>query len=128
MMTRLVDYLKSRGITALMTSLSSSRTVHAEEDVGIASLIDTWILTQLIEVAGERNRGISVLKSRGMAHSHQIREFTLGSEGLKLIPAYRGPEGFLSGSARTAAQEHEPAAARAAPARGLATEARRNGR
>ena len=127
MMTRLVDYLKSRGITALMTSLSSSRTVHAEEDVGISSLIDTWILTQLIEVAGERNRGISVLKSRGMAHSHQIREFTLGSEGLKLIPAYRGPEGFLSGSARTAAQEHEPGAARRAPERGLSREARRNG-
>ena len=119
MMTRLVDYLKAHGITALMTSLSSSRTVHAEEDVGISSLIDTWILTQLIEVAGERNRGLSVLKSRGMAHSHQIREFTLGSNGLNLIPAYRGPQGFLSGSARTAAQEHEPSAGPAA---------RRNGR
>jgi circadian clock protein KaiC len=107
MMTRLVDYLKSRNITAMMTSLSDTRSVHAEEDVGISSLIDTWIVVQLIEVAGERNRGISVLKSRGMPHSHQIREFTLGPKGLTLIPAFRGPEGFLSGSAREAEQTVE---------------------
>jgi circadian clock protein KaiC len=103
-----VDYLKSRGITALMTSLSiSGRTVHSEADAGISSLIDTWILVQLFEVAGERNRGISVLKSRGMAHSNQIREFTLGPGGLTLVPPYRGPQGFLSGSAREAHEEAE---------------------
>ena len=107
MMTRLVDYLKARGITALMTSLSSSRTVHADEDVGISSLIDTWIVVQLIEVAGERNRGISVLKSRGMPHSNQVREFTMGAQGLRLIPAFRGPQGFLSGSAREIQQASE---------------------
>jgi circadian clock protein KaiC len=105
MMTRLVDYLKSRGITAMMTSLSVGRSVHADEDVGISSLIDTWIVVQLIEVAGERNRGISVLKSRGMPHSNQIREFTLGDKGLTLIPVYRNDGGFLSGSAREAAQQ-----------------------
>jgi circadian clock protein KaiC len=105
MMTRLVDYLKSHGITALMTSLSSGRTVHSDEDVGISSLIDSWIMVQLYEVAGERNRGISVLKSRGMSHSHQIREFKMGSDGLKLIPPYRGPQGFLSGSARETQQQ-----------------------
>jgi circadian clock protein KaiC len=55
-------------------------------------------------VAGERNRGISALKSRGMPHSNQVREFTLGSKGLTLIPAFRGPQGFLSGSAREAVQ------------------------
>ena len=105
MMTRLVDYLKSRGITALMTSLSSSPSSgEAGDHIGISSLIDSWILVQLVEVAGERNRGISVLKSRGMAHSNQIREFRMGSEGLQLIPAYRGPQGFLSGSAREAEQ------------------------
>jgi circadian clock protein KaiC len=102
MMTRLVDYLKSNGITALLTSLSSSRTDNPEEDLGVSSLIDTWIVVQLIEAAGERNRAISVLKSRGMVHSNQIREFVLGADGLKLIPAYRGPGGFLSGSARKA--------------------------
>jgi circadian clock protein KaiC len=107
MMTRLVDHLKSRGITALMTSLSAAPGAHVDEDVGISSLIDTWIVVQLFEVAGERNRGLSVLKSRGMSHSHQIREFTLGPGGLQLIPAYRGPSGFLSGSARTDAQRHE---------------------
>jgi circadian clock protein KaiC len=104
MMTRLVDYLKSRGITALMTSLTAGSSVHSGEDIGISSLIDTWVVVQLIEVAGERNRGISVLKSRGMAHSNQIREFTLGAKGLTLIPAFRGPQGFLSGSAREAEQ------------------------
>jgi circadian clock protein KaiC len=114
MMTRLVDYLKGRGITALMTSLSSTRTVHAEEDVGISSLIDTWIVVQLIEVAGERNRGLSVLKSRGMPHSNKIREFTLGGRGLELIPAFRGAQGFLSGSAREAEQHPETGTQRSA--------------
>jgi circadian clock protein KaiC len=104
MMIRLVDHLKSGGITALMTSLST-RAAKAEEEVGgVSSLIDSWIAVELIEVAGERNRGISVLKSRGMPHSNQIREFVLGPDGLKLIPVYRGPGGFLSGSARIAQQ------------------------
>jgi circadian clock protein KaiC len=107
MMTRLVDYLKSRNVTAMMTSLSAGRSVHAEEDVGISSLIDTWVVVQMIEVAGERNRGISVLKSRGMPHSNQVREFTMGPKGLVLIPAFRGPQGFLSGSAREAEQQVE---------------------
>jgi circadian clock protein KaiC len=104
MMTRLVDYLKSRGITAMMTSLTTPTELTGEQHVGISSLIDTWIVVQQVEVAGERNRGISVLKSRGMAHSNKVREFTMGPSGLKLIPAYRGGEGFLSGSAREAAQ------------------------
>lgn len=115
MMTRMVDQLKSRGITALMTSLSSARP-SADEEVGISSLIDTWITVQLIEVAGERNRGISVLKSRGMAHSNQIREFLLGPDGLRLIAPYHGPRGFLSGSARVAQQAEDAAAAGAAKA------------
>jgi circadian clock protein KaiC len=104
MMTRLADHLKSHGVTALLTSLSSSRTENPEEELGVSSLIDTWIVVQLIQVAGERNRAISVLKSRGMVHSNQIREFVLGPEGLKLIAPYRGPDGFLSGSARQAQQ------------------------
>lgn len=111
MMTRLVDYLKSHGITALMTSLSAARTVHSDDDVGISSLIDTWIVVQLIEVAGERNRSLSVLKSRGMAHSQQIREFKLGPDGFTLIAPYRGPGGFLSGSAREAQQRVDEKAA-----------------
>jgi circadian clock protein KaiC len=107
MMTRLVDHLKAKRVTALMTSLSNADELESERHVGISSLIDTWITVQLFEVSGERNRGISVLKSRGMSHSHKVREFTLGSDGLRLVAAYRGPQGFLSGSARVAAQEHD---------------------
>src|SRR3954469_3880854 len=91
-------------MTALLSSLSSSRTQNPEDDLGVSSLIDTWIAVQLVEMPGERNRAISVLKSRGMAHSNQIREFLIGADGLKLIPVYRGPGGFLSGSARQAQQ------------------------
>jgi len=109
MMTRLVDHLKSRGITALMTSLDSTNASKSEEQVGVSSLIDTWIVAELVEVAGERNRAISVLKSRGMPHSNQIREFLLGPRGLELVPVYRGPGGFLSGSARRAQQTADDA-------------------
>jgi circadian clock protein KaiC len=109
MMTRMVDHLKARGITALMTSLSNMRTVHHDEDVGISSLIDTWIVMQMFEVAGERNRGLSVLKSRGMPHSNKIREFVLGPKGLELIDEYRGPEGFVTGSAREEQQASQQA-------------------
>ena len=109
MMTRLVDHLKSRGITALMTSLDSTNASKSEEEVGVSSLIDTWIVAELVEVAGERNRAISVLKSRGMPHSNQIREFLLGPRGLELVPVYRGPGGFLSGSARRAQQTADDA-------------------
>jgi circadian clock protein KaiC len=118
MMTRLVDYLKSRGITAVMTSLSSGPAASkTAEHVGISSLIDTWIVVQLFEVAGERNRGISVLKSRGMSHSNKIREFTMGKDGLRLIDAYRGSGGYLSGSEREAAQAHDLGERRIEPER-----------
>jgi circadian clock protein KaiC len=76
-------------------------------EVGISSLIDTWMLVRDIEISGERNRGLYVLKSRGMNHSNQIREFVLSSKGIKLIDVYLGPSGMLTGSARVALEEQE---------------------
>jgi circadian clock protein KaiC len=113
MMTRLVDHLKTKGITALLTSTHGPGTVadgpSAESDAGISSLIDTWIVLQTFEVAGERNRAISVYKSRGTAHSNQIREFVITNHGLSLISTYRNDDGFVIGSAREAQQRHDAA-------------------
>jgi circadian clock protein KaiC len=109
MMTRLVDHLKTARITALMTSVDGThgRYRRSEGEAGISSLIDTWILLDSFEVAGERNRAISVLKSRGTAHSNQIREFVLGERGLTLIKSYRDASGFVTGSAREVQQRHD---------------------
>ena len=92
-LTRLVDFLKSQGTTLLMTSLSSSGETRGHSAEGITSLVDTWLLVRDIELGGERNRGLYVLKSRGMAHSNQIREFVLGERGIELLDVYLGPEG-----------------------------------
>ncbi|MDB6085016.1 MAG: circadian clock protein KaiC [Gammaproteobacteria bacterium] len=100
MAMRLVDYLKGRGITALMTTLTAGGGHLEHTDVNISSLIDTWLLLRDLESAGERNRGLYILKSRGMAHSNQIREFRLADDGIELLDVYLGPEGVLTGSAR----------------------------
>jgi circadian clock protein KaiC len=112
MMTRLVDHLKTKGVTALLTSSHGVDAVEghtSESDAGISSLIDTWIVLQTFEVAGERNRAISVRKSRGTAHSNQIREFVISHRGLSLINTYRDAAGFVTGSAREAQQRHDAA-------------------
>jgi circadian clock protein KaiC len=74
-LTRIMDYLKANHITCLCTSLTSAGVVLEQTEVGISSLADTWLLLRDIELGGERNRGMYILKSRGMAHSNQIREF-----------------------------------------------------
>lgn len=102
MLLRLVDYMKMRGITAFFASLSNSAEKEEITDMAISSLIDTWLLLRDIEIGGERNRGLYILKSRGMSHSNQIREFKLTDNGLDLIDVYVGPEGVLTGSARLA--------------------------
>jgi circadian clock protein KaiC len=76
-------------------------------DMGISSVMDTWILVRDIEIGGERNRGIYVLKSRGMAHSNQIREFVITPQGLNLLEVYTGSAGVLTGSARLAQEAKE---------------------
>ena len=109
MVMRLVDFLKSKRITALFTSLLHGKAVE-ESKVSISSLIDTWLFLRDIELGGERNRGLYVLKSRGMAHSNQIREFRLTDHGIELTDVYVGPEGILTGSMRLAQEAREQAA------------------
>jgi len=113
MLLRLVDLLKARQITAMLVHLTAGGNAWEKTDVGISSLIDTWILLRDIELAGERNRGIYVLKSRGMKHSNQIREFLITPEGIRLEEVYVGPEGVLTGSMRAAQEDREKAAAQA---------------
>jgi circadian clock protein KaiC len=84
MLLRLIDFLKGRQVTALFTHLISGTSVREATDVGISSLIDTWLLLRHIETDTERTRGLQVLKSRGMPHSNQIREFQLTSKGIEL--------------------------------------------
>jgi circadian clock protein KaiC len=110
-LTRLVDYLKLRGVTALLTSLTHGRTDLEQTDVAISSIVDTWLLLVTLESSGERNRGLYVLKSRGMGHSNQIREFLLTDHGVELVDVYAGPSGVLTGSARLIQEAQERAAA-----------------
>ena len=98
MLTRLIDFLKDRQITSLSTSLSLMG--HVEADIGVSSLMDTWIDLRSRENNGERNRTIDIIKSRGMDHSNQLREFLITSNGIELKDVYLGPEGMLTGSAR----------------------------
>lgn len=102
MLVRLVDLLKSSGITAVFANLTSAQTAAESTDMGISSIMDTWLLLRDIESGGERNRGLYVLKSRGMPHSNQIREYLITSRGIDLLDVYTGPEGVLTGSARMA--------------------------
>jgi circadian clock protein KaiC len=100
MLLRLVDFLKMNNITAFFASLNNAGDNQEMTDVSISSLIDTWLLLRDIEIGGERNRGLYILKSRGMAHSNQIREFILTNHGIELLNVYVGSEGVLTGSAR----------------------------
>jgi circadian clock protein KaiC len=111
MVMRLIDFLKSQQITALFTSLTHGGGAIEQTQAGISSLIDTWLLTRDIELGGERNRGMYILKSRGMAHSNQLREFVLTDHGIELTDVYVGPEGVLTGSLRAAQEAREQAVA-----------------
>jgi len=107
MLMRQIYYLKAAGITAVMTSLNEGGSELERTEMNISSLVDTWLLTVTLAGSGERNRGLYVLKSRGMAHSNQIREFLLSDEGVSLVPVFMGPEGVLTGSARAAQEAAE---------------------
>jgi len=109
MLTRLIDYLKSKQITALFTNLTHLASLEQTESE-VSSIMDTWILLRDIELGGERNRGIYILKSRGMAHSNQIREFLITGKGVDIIDVYTGPAGVLTGSARFAQETKDRAA------------------
>jgi circadian clock protein KaiC len=109
MLTRLVDFLKTQQITAIFTSLTAAGGSLEANEADISSLMDTWLLLKTIEVGGERNRALYVLKSRGMEHSNQIREFLLTNDGLRMLDVYLGPEGVLTGSARVSQEGREKA-------------------
>jgi circadian clock protein KaiC len=109
MLMRLVDFLKMNQITGLFTSLTPGGGALEQTDIAISSLIDTWLLLRDIEIGAERNRGLYILKSRGMAHSNQIREFLLTDHGVELRDVYVGPDGVLTGSARLAQEAQERA-------------------
>ncbi|MCX7111664.1 MAG: circadian clock protein KaiC [Proteobacteria bacterium] len=109
MLCRMIDYLKMKQITAFCTDLTSTGGRLAWTQVGISSLMDTWLLLQAMETSGERNRGLYILKSRGMAHSNQVREFILTDEGVQLRDVYIGPGGVLTGSARDAQEARDKA-------------------
>ena len=101
MLSRMIDYLKMKQITALCTDLTSTSGSSLERtEVNVSSLMDSWLLLQVLEGNGERNRGLYILKSRGMAHSNQVREFILSDEGIQLRDVYIGLGGVLTGSAR----------------------------
>ncbi len=104
MLLRLIDFLKTKQITAMFTHLTSGGGVVEATDMGVSSLIDTWLLVRDIEVGGERNRGLYVIKSRGMAHSNQVREFLITSRGVSLQEVYVGPEGRAHGLAARGAR------------------------
>lgn len=97
---REIDMLKSRGITAMLTTLTDGSGYGESSAVGVSSLIDTWLLLRNVEADAERNRLLFIIKSRGSAHSNQVREFALTDHGATLLDVYVGPDGVLTGSAR----------------------------
>jgi circadian clock protein KaiC len=105
MLSRLLDYMKGRGITALATSLTGDNGTSYQTDIGVSSLMDVWMVLQNVEANGERNRTLQIIKARGTAHSNQIREFVLTDGGLRLVPIHRRLDGqVLVGTSRQADQ------------------------
>jgi circadian clock protein KaiC len=102
MLMRLIDFLQKENITVMFTALTLNTVVNEQTDEGVSSLVDAWLRVSDIESNGERNRGMYIMKSRGMKHSNQVREFVITDQGLDLIDVYLGPEGILTGSAREA--------------------------
>lgn len=107
MLVRIIDTLKARGVTAMLSNLTEGGSALEATMMGVSSVADTWLLLKSVESNGERNRCLYVLKSRGMAHSNQVREFLITPNGVDLIEPYIGPEGVLTGSARMAQELRE---------------------
>jgi circadian clock protein KaiC len=111
MLVRLIDFLKNRGVTSIFTSLTAGGEALEQSGAGISSLMDTWLLVRMLESSGERNRLLCVLKSRGMAHSNQMREFRLSDQGIELLDVYIGEGEVLTGSARIVQEDRDEARA-----------------
>jgi circadian clock protein KaiC len=110
LLVRMLDFLKMRQVTGLFTALIGGD-VRETPGLGVSSVIDTCLLLRDIELGGERNRTLQVLKARGLAHSNQIREFLLTAKGVELREAYVGESGVLTGSMRLAEEARERARA-----------------
>lgn len=106
-MMRLVDFLKTQQITTLFTNLILGGGPHEQTEIGISSLMDTWLMLRDQENNGERNRLLYVLKARGMSHSNQVREFRLTDTGIQLVDVYVGAGGALAGTARAVQEAQE---------------------
>ena len=96
---RLIDFLQTEQITVVFTALNNTLP-HEQTDQGVSSLVDAWIQVRDIESDGERNRGIYIMKSRGMNHSNQVREFVITDHGVDLVDVFQGPQGVVTGSKR----------------------------
>ncbi|MGZ3873954.1 MAG: circadian clock protein KaiC [Mucilaginibacter sp.] len=107
MLIRLIDFLQEEQITVMFTALTLNTVVSEQTDEGVSSLVDAWLLVRDIEFNGERNRGMYIMKSRGMKHSNQVREFIITDKGIDLVEVYLGPDGVLTGSAREAQKLQE---------------------
>lgn len=107
MLIRLIDFLQAGQISVMFTALNYNNVITEQTDEGVSSLVDTWITVRDLESNGERNRGLYIMKSRGMKHSNQVREFTITHNGLELVDVYLGPNGILIGSSREAQQLEE---------------------
>ena len=123
MLMRLADYLKSRQITGVFNSLTHETTGMDSSDVGLSSLMDTWLQLRNFEEGREFNRSIHVLKSRGMPHSNQVREFVFTGHGIGIVDVYRGPGGVLTGTDRVLRQKQDRDGDRRKPATGARTRA-----
>lgn len=104
---RVIDILKSQQITVMFTNLLEGGGALEHTEIGISSLMDTWLELRTLEANGERNRALYILKSRGMKHSNQVREFVLTNQGVELLDVYIGQGAFLTGAARVAQQKQE---------------------
>ena len=111
MLTRLIDFAKARGTTTFFTSLTSRGPDIEESELGISSLVDTWLMLQVVRSGGERNRILTIIKSRGMAHSNQTCEYKLTDHGLQILDTYLGASDVLTGSARVAREAEDAIAA-----------------
>ena len=104
LLIRLIDFMQNANVTVMFTALSLTENAAEQTDENVSSLVDAWLLVRDIEFNGGRNRGLYVMKSRGMRHSNQVREFVISDKGLDLVDVFIGPEGILTGSARQAQQ------------------------
>ena len=107
MLTRFIDFLKTQHITVMFTAAITVGSIERNpSDEGISSMVDTWMMVQDIEIDAERRRSLCVMKSRGMAHSTEMRKFKISSKGITLLPIVANSKGPLADSKRKA-KEHD---------------------